>query len=104
MGMRHKWVKHCWPWVLLLGVMGCSTAPGLQDVKTFFGWPAPQPDLKPPAKPEEINVPPPDDTRYSSPTAYPKDTLNTDLNRKPSAPMDPNLGHQQGMGTMGGFK
>ena len=101
--MRHKWVKHCWPGVLLLGLMGCSAA-RTQDVKTFFGWPAPQPDLKPPTKPEEISVPPPEDTRYSAPTQYPKETLNTDLLRKPSGPVDPNMMRQQGMGTMGGFK
>jgi hypothetical protein len=86
--MRHKYVKTRWLGALLLGLVGCQ---------------APQPDLKPAEQPEELRVPPADDSRYNSPAKYPKDTLNQDLLKKPDTPgpMNPASGRMPGMGGMG---
>jgi hypothetical protein len=45
--------------------------------------------LKPAPQIEVLNVPPADDTRFNNPTPYPKDTLNTDLLKKPTGPGGP---------------
>jgi hypothetical protein len=69
--MCDKAVTVRWLAAFLLGLAGCTT---------------PQPNLKPPPQKEVLNVPPADDSRFSNPTPYPKDTLNTDLLRKPTGP------------------
>ena len=86
--MRHRCVKTRWLGAILLGLAGCQTA---------------QPELKPAQQPEEFRVPPTDDPRFSSPTKYPKETLNQDLLRKPDAPgpFNPAAGRMPGMGGMG---
>jgi len=90
--MRNRWVKTRWLGAILLGLVGCT---------------ATQPDLKPPPQKEVMNVPPTDDSRFSDPTPYPKDTLNTDLLRKPGGggPVDPTGGRMGGGGMSpgGGF-
>jgi hypothetical protein len=43
---------------------------------------SPQPTVKPPTHPEEYTIPPVEDSRFSSPIAFPKDTLNTDNPKK----------------------
>jgi hypothetical protein len=90
--MRNKRVKTRWLGAILLGLVGCTAA---------------QPDLKPPAQKEVLNVPPTDDTRFSGSTPYPKDTLNQDLLRKPGGPggpVDPTGGRMgTGMSPGAGF-
>jgi len=93
--MRKWWVTISWLGaILLLGQVGCT---------------ATQPDLKPPPQKEILNVPPADETRYSdnTTTPYPKDTLNTDLLRKPGGnggPVDPTGGRMgSGMNQGAGF-
>jgi len=63
-------------------------------------------NLHPPKQPETYRLPPDDDTRYSSPPAYPKGTLNQDYikkdkereeNNKPGFPS----GHGGGPGVTG---
>jgi hypothetical protein len=81
-----------WLGVILASLVGCTTPT--------------QPDLKPPPQKEVLNVPPADDTRFSSATPYPKDTLNTDLNRKPGGnigPVDPTGGRMGGSMNSGGM-
>jgi hypothetical protein len=81
-----KRFKRRWLAGVLAGLVGCTTPQ--------------QPDLKPPPQKEVLNVPPAEDTRFSSATPYPKDTLNTDLNRKPGGnigPVDPTGGRMPGM-------
>ena len=39
-------------------------------------------NLRPPKQPEEYRLPPDDDSRFSSPPAYPKGTLNQDFIKK----------------------
>jgi hypothetical protein len=87
--MRHKWHRTRWLGTLLLGLASCQAA---------------QPDLKPAPQKGELRVPPSDDTRYSSPTKYPKDTLNQDLLKRPDAPggtVDPRGMRAPGAGGVG---
>jgi hypothetical protein len=80
--MGHTWVKTRWLGAMVLALAGCTST---------------QPDLKPPKQPEQLAVPP-DDPRYNNYTQYPKDTLNTDLNKKPDAgPLSPSGGKMGGM-------
>jgi hypothetical protein len=43
----------------------------------WVGCRAPEPNIKPPLH-EEYNLPPAEDARFSSPIAYPKETMNQD--------------------------
>jgi hypothetical protein len=76
----------------LLALIGCSTS---------------EPSLKPPLH-EVWTLPPGDDARFSSPIAYPKETLNQDRIRKDSSDQ-PGAGFKgpsrAGMsgGAMGGY-
>lgn len=87
--MRDKWGLMRGLAAIVLGVAGCTAA---------------QPNLKPPPQKEVLNVPPADDNRFSKPTPYPKDTLNTDLLRKPvdTGPIDPTGGRTPGTNMMPG--
>jgi hypothetical protein len=62
-----------WLAIALLALVGCQSS----DNK----------HIKPPLQ-EEYNLPPADDARFSSPVAYPKDTLNQPPAR-PSSPQGP---------------
>jgi hypothetical protein len=81
--MRDKWGLMRGLGILVLALAGCTT---------------PQPNLKPAPQKEVLNVPPAEDGRFSKPTPYPKDTLNTDLLRKPTemGPVDPTGGRMNG--------
>ncbi len=58
--------------------LGCLTA----GLVALVGCWATQPQVRPPERPEEYNLPPPDDPRYFNPPEYPKGTLNQMLLRK----------------------
>ena len=71
--MRVRGAQLSWLGALLLGVSGCWTT---------------EPSLKPPPHPEEFALPPTDDSRFSAPLEYPKNTLDDPLLKKPDN--DPN--------------
>jgi hypothetical protein len=83
--MRGAW-RFCKRFGLLLtaciGLMGCTTYN----------------HLRPPKPPEDYTPPPKDDTRFSLPVDYPKDTLNSD---NLIAPKNNGMG-PGGRGGMGG--
>jgi hypothetical protein len=90
--MLDKAVRLRWLAALLMGLAGCTT---------------PQPNLKPPPQKEVLNVPPAGDDRFNQPgTPYPKETLNTDLLRKPAGPggpVDPTGGRMGNFSPGAGF-
>jgi hypothetical protein len=47
------------------------------------------PDLKPPSRPEEVVLPPPDDMRFCSPPSLPKDVMEKSNGGTKSAPSFP---------------
>jgi hypothetical protein len=62
--MRRKWGRLALLLAAGLGWTGCAST---------------DKHLKPPKPPEEYNLPPEHDRRYSNPVEYPKDTLNKDV-------------------------
>ena len=88
--MRRTWVALGWLGAGLLLAVGCKT---------------PEPNLKPPPHPEELTVPPQDDSRYSKPPAFPDNTINQyDRKKKdPSADGTPRFGAGPGGAGMGGM-
>ena len=62
--MRRLWDGGRLLLLTLLGLAGCHST---------------DPPTKPPKPPEEYNLPPEHDRRYSNPVEYPKDTLNKDV-------------------------
>jgi len=67
------------------------------------GCTPPGPNLKSPVV-EQYTLPPADDARFSSPPAYPKETLNQDLPKSSAGAASPKLPSQmpQMRGGMGG--
>lgn len=79
--MRQTWIRMRWLSLALIASFGCwSTGP----------------KLKPPPAPEEYRKPPDDDARFSSPIAYPKDTLNQDMLKKNQIQDGPGVGGSPG--------
>ncbi len=71
------------------------------------GCAAPDITLRPPKHPEEITVPPLEDTKYSNPPKYPEGTLNQEASaNSPNGPGGaggpPGAGGMGGRGGMGG--
>jgi len=76
------------------GLFGLTTA-----LLTVCGcWSSTQP-LRPPKQPEEFILPPKDDAKFDQPVAYPKGTLNKDLN--PDDPNNPMKAPRFGAGSGG---
>lgn len=75
--MGRKWAKWSWCGVMLLVLASCKST---------------EPNLRPPPHPDEYTVPPQDDARFSSPIAYPKDTLNPDKKKPNPENLGPNMG------------
>ncbi len=72
--MRRMRAGMRWLIAVLLGVAGCHWS---------------EPNIKPPLH-EEYVLPPADDARFSSPPAYPKETLDNGLQKKdPNKAPDP---------------
>lgn len=55
--------------------------------------------LRPPPQPECYTLPPVDDSRFTAPIEYPRDTLNNDVIRKPKS--DPMKSAQEMRSSMG---
>jgi len=106
--MRRPWVGVFGVGAALLAAAGCKT--GGPDVGsallTVVGWKKTEPNLKPPPHPEEFDVPPEDDARFSDPMSYPPETLKEDLTKKnhkdplegPGGPGGSHFGGGPGMG------
>lgn len=95
--MRTKWLRDVGLVAAFGGAIGCTTPKG--------------PNLLTPV-PEQYNVPPVEDARYTEPVSYPKDVLNQDPVKAASAgklpsqqgPIAPAGGGGMGRGaTPGGF-
>jgi hypothetical protein len=63
-----------WLSALVLAVAGCWTT---------------EPSVKPPPQPEQLIVPPADESRWSAPVEYPKGTLFKDTIKKKDEPTGP---------------
>jgi hypothetical protein len=95
--MRQAGMVLCWITASLLGIVGCHSH---------------QPNLKPEEGPEALNCPADADKRYSTPSQYPPESLESDplkaLNRlnnanTPKAPKPGMMGPGMGGGSAGGF-
>lgn len=81
--MFRSWVMTSCLGVVLLPVVGCkSTKADMDTVLITVGLKSKDPDLKPPPQPEQYNLPPEDDSRFSKVVTYPDGTLNQDLVKK----------------------
>jgi len=93
--MRTNWLTGAGLAAVLGGALGCSTSGG--------------PNLRTPV-PEQYALPPADDARFSQPVSYPKEVLNQEPIKAPSASklpsQQPSIAPSGGMGrgmTPGGF-
>lgn len=84
--MRRTWVGMRLLGFALLVVAGCSTTESH--------------NIKPPLR-EEYNLPP-DETRFSAPVEYPKETLNTPIKRDNGVPGTAFKNSRTGFGAGGG--
>ena len=82
----------------LLVAAGCQTAPvsPLEICQKVVGWRKPLPDVKPPKRPEELNLPPADDARFSEFPTFTQEQLDEDLGKKA-----PKENHGFGVGANG---
>ena len=86
--MRRTWGSFGMLAVLLAALAGCE--PTLRQ------------KLRPPKQPEAYNLPPADDTRYTDPIAFPKNTLNQDSTKIAKDAKDAASGAPAGAGGPGG--
>lgn len=83
--MLGRAVFSCWLFVVLSSQVGCYT---------------PTATVTRPKNPEEFNVPPVDDARFSSPIAFPKEVMNKEPTKKDSSSPTPG-GMPRGPSRMG---
>jgi hypothetical protein len=86
--MYVKWLRNAGFLAAFGGTLGCATSKG--------------PNLQTPV-PEQYNLPPTDDSRFTQPVSYPKDVLNQEPIRPASAGKLPSQqAPMPGAGGMGG--
>jgi hypothetical protein len=86
--MRRKWLGGLGLALAFGGAVGCATTRG--------------PDLKTPM-PEQYNLPPADDARFSQPVSFPKEVLNQEPIKAPSPTGKPGGGPGGGLTPAGGM-